>query len=290
MPSLILRDTSNNVIVDTAYINYGLLASGYPVFSQTVYGKWRNGIISSDPTQASAWYTYTPYADDIYTFTVSNCVAPIVFLAGQGFGEGITVNGSTYTFTFSGITSATKIYVFDRMRDGGSGPVLRVKNTSNVVTFNSRMVPLNIRGSVVAPAVPTALPPNEPNAIGPLQTYVGGTTVVTKASSDAYSFHAMCYVDIATGLGEVAANITFTRITRFYPGSSVASYGPHAAVENAFGNGSNVRFAFRSPAQNYLNTNTQSNQTSSQWVSTPTVLPTANYVITANLPIPFTLS
>jgi len=288
MPSLILRDTAGNVTVDTAYINYGLLASGYPVFSQTVYGKWRNGIISSDPTQASAWYTYTPYADDIYTFTVSNCVAPIVFLAGQGFGEGITVSGSTYTFTFSAITTSTKIYVFDRMRDGGSGPVLRVKNTSNVVTFNSRMVPLNIRGSVVAPSVPTTLSP-EGNPKGPLTTYVGGTTTVTKASADAYSFHALSYVDIATGLGEVAVNITFTRVSQFYPGQT-ASQGPHAVVENAFGNGSNVRFAFRSPAQNYLNTNTNTNVVYDQFVNTPTLLPTANYIITANLPIPFTLS
>jgi len=288
MPSLILRDTSGNVIVDTAYINYGLLASGYPVFSQTVYGKFKPSV-NTDPNLAASWSDNSNYADDIYTFTVNNCVAPIVFLAGQGFGEGITVNGSTFIFTFSGITTATKIYVFDRMRDGGTGPVLRVKNTSNVVTFNSRMVPLNIRGSVIAPSVPSTAGMTESPIYGPLQAYTGGTTTVTNPSGS-FAYHAMCYVDIATGLGEVAVNITFTRISRFYPGTSVSAYGPHATVENAFGNGSNVRFAFRSPARNYLNNQTYSGTVSNQWVNTPTVYPTANYIITANLPIPFTLS
>lgn len=290
MPALILRDTSNNVIVDTAYINYGLLSSGYLAYSNTVNGKVMKAI-NNDPTLASSWQDSPTYLDDLYYFTVTNAVAPIVFLAGQGFGEGITVSGSTYTFMFSGASTSTRIYVFDRMRDGGTGPVLRVRNTSNVVTFNSRMIPLNIRGAIVAPAVPTTNAP-ETNPKGPLTTYVGGTTIVNTTASGG-SKHAMSYIDIATSLSDIAVNITFTRITRYWPGSSSVSAAlfPHACSEYAFGNGSYVRFAFKSPAQAYLNNFTTSGVAYDQFANTPSdFYPTANYVTTANLPIPFTLS
>jgi hypothetical protein len=284
MPSLRLRDVAGNLLIDSAYINYGLLASGYLAYKETWYGKTKPAI-NSDPNQESSWQETTAYSDQIYSFTASGCIAPIVFLAGQGFLEETQVAGNTFTWLFSAASPSTKIFIFDRMRAGGSGPVLMMRSEANVVTFNSRMVPLNIRGGVASPAIGNS-PTSESPIYGVLQPYQGGTTVVDR--TNAAVFHALGYVDVASGLSEeIAVNITFTRGARFYPGTAVAAYGPHSVSEYAWGNGTSIRFAFRSVAANYLNNLVSSGVVSNQWVGVPTVYPTANYIITSNLPIPF---
>jgi len=286
MPSFKLNDSSGNLLIDSAYINYGLLASGYLAYKETWYGKSKP-YVNTDPNKASSWIEDRGYADDIYAFSANGCVAPIVFAVGQCFLEETQVSGSTFTWLFSGATAATKIYVFDRMRAGGTGPVLLMRNEGGVVTFNSRMAPLSILGSVVAPPIGPA-PTKESPIYGVLQPYVGGTTSVSGGEN---VFHAIGYVDVPTNAGqEIAVNMAFTRGARFFPGVNVSAYGPHSVSEYAWGNGTSVRFAFRSVAANYMNNLVYSGVVSNQWVNVPTIYPTANYVITSNLPIPFSFA
>lgn len=287
MAYMAVRTDTNETIIDTNYIHYGLLASGSPSSREVWYGKILRGI-NSPPDKASSWVNSGTYTDNIYAFTASSCVAPIIYVVGQCFLEGVEVSGASFTWLFSGVVGTVKVYVFDHMRAGGSGPVLRASDTVGNVTFNSRMVPLNVLGTVSAPANRTDLPPNEKNAIGPTTIYVGGTTVIEK--TDSATYHALTYVDVATGLTEeIAVNAGFTRGARVWPGNAVTAYGPHSVTEYAYGNGGSVRFAFRSGAANYLNNYTYSNYLSTQFSNIPTVIPAATFITTGGLPFPFQL-
>ncbi|PVZ19913.1 MULTISPECIES: hypothetical protein [unclassified Pseudomonas] len=282
MARLLVKTEDDETIIDTDYINYGLIASGNLVYRETWYGKTKP-YINSDPNLESSWQSTTYYADAIYEFSAEKCIAPIIYVVGQAFLEGTERSGSRFTWLFSGAGSGVKIFVFDQMREAGTGPALIFRNTDNVVTFNSRQAPLNVRGSVTAPGVPGLAPEGHPR--GALAAYIGGSTMVTWESP---IFHAITWIDMPTGLtGEVAANIAFTRAAQVWGGTDVDPRNAHSVSEFAYGNGNNVRFAFRSVAGAYVNNQVASNVVYTQFSNVPGILPAATFISTAGLQFPF---
>lgn len=270
---------NGGLLFDTEKITYGLLKSGYLQLLTT----WPRLELRSeglDPADPGSWRE-SSFADNIFGFSVTDAVAPIVFISGSGSSCGSSRSGSTTTFYFIGATTSTKYYYFDTMRDTLSGAGLKCYNESGVLTFNSLQYPLDIAAVVTAPARPAAIPGLPGMYANP---YVGGTAVNGSISSGA-PYNTVSSVVVPIGAGEYAAALTFSRSAGMGDRRN-QNYSIYATAiqEGAGGVSGGVRFMFCIAARS---TQLISNTGSGSFYDIPTTYPTALAIRTENLPFPF---
>lgn len=256
MSSLKVWKDTGVLLFDTDKISYGLLKSGYLILQEA----WTRRLLRSsnvDPNDGANWIasavvvagSTSSYNDNIYTFTVTNGVSPIVFLTGRGCLSGVTRSGSTFTFYYVNVEPNTKAYCFDLMRDTAGSPYLKTYTSDGVLSFNSLMTPLNVAMAIQAP------PPQGDQSIkyppdSTFKAYVNGYYIYQQTSP---TNQLTCRVDIPISSGtEYAAHLPWSRGCKFlgtdsrfveyngvegcagYNGGIQFQFGPSAATPQAF--------------------------------------------------------
>ncbi|AEK81714.1 Hypothetical protein PFL_6271 [Pseudomonas protegens Pf-5] len=158
-PALIVRKESEEILYDTSKSVYGLVKSG-PV---EYHGIWRKLHPAGGPS---------PYYDNIYKFTVENCVNPIVYVTGTCGKPFASKEGTSSVFYFAGPVEGIKVYCFDVMAPIFKGPALKTRDENGGFTFNSLQRPLNIIGTSTPP------PPSPPYPNGRVAPFLGGYQVL----------------------------------------------------------------------------------------------------------------
>lgn len=292
MAQLIVRKETNELLFDTSLITYGLIKSGYLVLQES----WTRRFLRSaqlDPNQGSSWTrstVATPDAnvngtDNIWVFTVTGAISPILFLTGRGCLAGTSRSGSSFTFYYTSVDPNTKVYCFDLMRDTSGAPYLKTYNPSNVLTFNSLMPPLNIV-TAVAPPAPTGI-----QGVFSPQTsfypYAGGSYVLQQASP---SMQQTFRGNVALTQGvEYAAFLPWSRSCLFSHFAS-GPYFEYSGLEGCAGYTGGIQFQL-APAPG----TTQANPVYPPGAARPSIIsrlpvdrsPTALVIETANYPFPF---
>lgn len=261
-------------LFDTEKITYGLLKSGYLSLQDT----WpRLELRSADlnPFDPASWKETSPI-DQIYGFSVTGAVVPIVFINGAGNAVGSSRVGTTTTFYFTGASASTKYYYYDSMRGTITGAGLKCYDTTGAVTFNSLQVPLDIEVVVTAPGLGSQIAPGSPWYNTP---YTGGVD-----SIPSYAAGPMCTVTMSLPAGEYASSITFSR------GGTVWGGGVYpflaAIQEGSYGITNGVVFRFRLDTRTTQNPSEATN--APLWSNIPTDrIPQALVIRTNNLPFPF---
>lgn len=269
-------DAAGKNLVDSDYVTMGLIKSGY---MQKITDAQRSArrALNNDT------YDPVPYFDEVYGFTVI-AETPLIYLAGRAVFQQVVRNGNSWTYWYAHASTAARFYVFDRMRDLGSGPAkLRLWTDANVCTLDSGMPFLDINGDLAPPA------PNL-NALGYGRGYSGATTQTGRATagSGANPDHInnsilMDSFSVAVG-GDCAVSLPWSRhvshTDRF--GGSVIS-----ALEGAFGENGNMVFMMATEAGCKINSWTSSGYINSFFNIARPRLPTATYIDASTLPIPF---
>lgn len=150
MPFAAYRD-DNTRMFHSDFITYGLRASGYLTHVNT----WPRYLLRSaqlDPNNP-ANYNLTAAYDPIMGFTVQGTIAPVAFINGPGMYVGSHYENGATTFYYMMANEATRIWVFDTMRNfPTAGLKCFADDANNTLTFNSAMVPLNVVARVNYPA------------------------------------------------------------------------------------------------------------------------------------------
>lgn len=294
MANFVATKDTGELLFDTNRIVYGLVKSGY----MSLQNAWSRRTLRSaqlDPNNGANWtesaYVATGSAtgDDMYGFTISGAVSPIVFIVGSGCLQGQIRSGDTITFMYSAADANTRYYCFDTMRDNIAGsPFLKTWDVNGVMTFNSLQPPLNVIGAVQPPG-----PPAANDAYGrKLLAYDGGYVYRRKSSYG--TPQADCIYDIALTPGvEYAAFLPWSRICSIYdqtPNSPAT--GPmanYSVSEGAYGRIGGVSFVFGAAGgttmQNLPGIN---GSLPVSYVNIPVDrIPQAIVISTAGLPFPF---
>ncbi|MNJ42966.1 hypothetical protein D3C77_379500 [compost metagenome] len=228
-----------SLVLNTDYIAYGLLKSGY----MTYQAEWpRLGFRSANlnPNDPSS-YSETSIRDHIYGFTVVDAIAPIVFISGLGSACGVNVVGNQTTFYYIGADSTTKFYYFDTMRQGGSGAGLKCYNPAGQLTFNSLQYPLDVDYVLQPPPPYNYIPTHQTWGM----PYTGGVKSVRTAGAFG---PVNVFVKVTTPLpaGSYAASLTFSRgIGMGYIDSGPVLYMNSSSMQEGAGGVANgVQFIF----------------------------------------------
>jgi hypothetical protein len=268
-----------SLLFDTEKITYGLLKSGYLALL-TTWPRLNYRSANLDPNDGSSW-SESSYRDNIFGFSVTGAVAPIVFISGLGVSVGSSRAGDTTTFYYTGATISTKYYYFDSMRDTLTGAGLKCYSSGGTLTFNSLQCPLNIFETITAPPPPPSVIIAGRTAW--LLPYVGATITNTSISPGGPP-NVLSSVILPLPPGEYAASLPFSRsITMggrdgYYPDMV-------AAAEGAAGVSNGVRFMFTVAART---TQLLSTTYSEAFYNIPTDrYPTAMIIRVENLPFPF---
>lgn len=232
MAGLIVRKPDGSLLLDTSRITYGLVKSAY-LATSAAWPRKRLRALNVDPTKEGSYIDTDP--DPVWEITVPDCIAPMCFLVGDGCLIGTAANGNTRTYYFCNASTSTRVYVFDKMREMGSGARLRVRNPSNgILTFNSYQVPLNIIAQVQAPGL------GQPNGSAYRTTYAGGFNQTIRSNSPNIQYSK---VTIPLGGEEYAAYLPYTRGGNLVPESS-SNQDQYGVIEGVGGYNGGIQFMF----------------------------------------------
>lgn len=286
MAGLVVKLSDSILLYDTRNISYGLVKSGYLSYVEN-WRRLRLRGINVDPNIGSSWVEQGIPGDNQFGFSIVSPVAPIVFLSGRGVVTGLKVNGNTWTYLFAGASASTKYYCFDLMRDDGlPGPYLKTREASNVFTFNSNQIPLNVVSSIIAPERGVL------DIYGrPVTTYLGGRNerISYQSASGSASVHSLVDINIDSGV-ECAAFLPWSRSCGIVdpdtiPGGYTTTYG---MAEGAFGRSGGISFMF-APTGRTTSQDWQADRTASIGYHSLPVdqRPSALVIKTGGLPFPF---
>lgn len=272
------------ILIDTTRITYGLVKSGY-LAATTGWNRKQLKSAQLDPNNGANWED-SALVDSMWSISITGAQSPVVFLAGEGLLQGVSVSGTTTTFIFSSASTSTKAYIFDLMANALSGPGLKCYAEDGTLTFNSLQITLNVVAAVQAPAKGAASANGAAPAGSVVTTYAGGYNVkVANAGATAgVPPQVLSKVDISLGAEEFAAYLPYSRTCGVWDqnnnNSAAFSYG---MVEGACGYVGGVRFMFGpSGASTVANTTF-----GTIYLSVPDVFPVALVIRTSNLPFPF---
>ncbi|MCG6539189.1 hypothetical protein MCB86_03755 [Pseudomonas sp. KSR10] len=269
-------DSAGKNLVDSNYVTMGLIKSGYMVKITDAQRRARIALNNNNTEPV-------PYTDPVYGFTVT-ADTPLVFIAGRAVLQQIVRNGNSYTFWYAHASTSARYYVFDRMKDLGSGPAkLRLWTDVGVCTLDSGMPFLDINGAHI--------PPNPSvNAQGYGRGYAGAATQTGTATAiggaDPNHINASILMDslsIAVG-GDCAACLPWSRImlhTDRFGGSAIS------AREGAFGQGGNLTFMMATEAGCTINGWVSSGYINMFYQIPTPRKPSVTYIDASTLPIPF---
>lgn len=280
------------ILFDTNLISYGLSKSGYMVGLQS----WTRRLLRSNNLDPNDGASYTPVsvtgfgtanADQLWGFTIYNAISPITFISGSGCLVGTSISGNAMTFLYTNASTSTKFYCFDLMADSVGAPYLKTYDTTGRITFNSLMPPINIIGSVIAPA-----PANVDQFGRYLNVYSGSSTTRITSSYSIPNVSSQINIALSPGV-DYAAHLTFARsATVWDTAPNSPSAGPitvYAASEGAYGYVGGITFKMAATAGGSQITPT-TNQASvpASWTNIPTDrYPSALIINTSNYPFPF---
>lgn len=231
-----VRNISNQIVVDSAYITMGLVKSGNMVYIETrqrYYQQYKNS-----PTM----YPFGRF-DEVYGLTV-RASAPIVFIHGRGVCIGSVENSGVITYYYAGASTNTQYWVFDKMSNRGAGAKLRVRATDGTVTFDSSQPPLNILTSVTPPLPEKYSPKYGGNGSG----YVGGSTY-TEGPSNGKRVYGQ--LTVASIVGKLAVHCPWSRAATHTDPQVIS--GSTSAYEGCYGGYSSVTFCFCTESGAYYN-------------------------------------
>lgn len=286
-------DDSGNLIINTDYIAYGLLASGN-MYHIADWQRWYLRSANLDPNNPGN-YALTEACDRMYAFTVYNAIAPVAFVHGKSLFYGMFRSGNATTFIYALARPGCKVYVFDLMREAaiGAGMKCYADTAANPCTFNSRQVPLHVVGAYQPP--PPYIPyPNAPNFISTM--YTGGYRAWADAENGLMWNYTSNFTQ-SVGPGNFAATLSFSRSFAAgrqedmgSPGSSgkqayaYVSYMGH--MDGVYGTANGIEFiSMDSPRTNMIIASTAS---VNSYTGIPDRTPTAVVINIDNLPFPYT--
>lgn len=274
MAGLKVRKLDGTMLLDSEKITYGLVKSGYLTQGE-IWPRKRIRSINLDPSQGTSWADDAAgTGDQQWTFTVPDCVAPMLFLVGDGCLNGVSASGNTRTYIFGNASGSTKVYAFDQMREMGSGPRLRCRNVgTGAITFNSYMVPLNIIAQVTAPG------PGTQQGNSYVTAYAGGNNELIKGSYPSIQYSR---VRVPLGNEEYAVHLPFSRNAAVVDNSDAMGY---SVIEGAGGYAGGVQFMF-GPAGGSPSTQA-GGQRVGYYAMVLDRMPVALVTRTSNLPFPF---
>ena len=192
---LVVKKESGELLFDTSKICYGLVKSGTFTYMERWQRKYLRGF-DLDPNKGSSWEDSFRAGDDMYGFSLSQAVSPIVFIVGRGCFNGSALAGSDMYFYYSGANASTKFYCFDLMRnDIPGGPYLKTFNEAGEITFNSLQAPLNVIASMGAPA------PTGTDRYGRRYGYAGGRWELVRRQTANVDSQAHHLIDIPLSAG-----------------------------------------------------------------------------------------
>ncbi|MDH1234497.1 hypothetical protein [Stutzerimonas stutzeri] len=261
-------DETGKNLVDSDYVTFGLIKSGYMTYLTSVEQKRREFINNNT-------YYPTGIFDSIYGFTVT-AEAPIVFVAGRAVLQQIVRTGNSFTYWYAHASASVRYYVFDLMRDRDPGPAkLRLWDDAGVCTLDTGMPFMDINGSAVAP------PPSTFSGVG--RGYVGATTTVLgeygwgRSVMDTISFPATGDCAVSNQWSRAMFHATQDGTQRI------------SAKEGAYGAGGRLVFAMATEAgcliDPFFN---PPHIVEYGFFDIPTArLPSASYIDASTLPLPF---
>lgn len=283
---LVVKKESGELLFDTSKICYGLVKSGTFTYMERWQRKYLRGF-DLDPNKGSSWEDSFRAGDDMYGFSLSQAVSPIVFIVGRGCFNGSALVGSDMYFYYSGANASTKFYCFDLMRnDIPGGPYLKTFNEAGEITFNSLQVPLNVIASMGAPA------PTGTDRYGRRYGYAGGRWELVRRQTANVDSQAHHLIDIPLSAGvEYAACLPWSRAANAFLGNALTGVDGivYGMSEGAFGRSGGISFMF-APAGVTTQAGTPSNQYSlpGSFEGFPVDRsPTALVINTANYPFPY---
>lgn len=208
-------------LFDTNYLTYGLLASGFLTF-QYMGTRWTLASAHLDPTDPGNYRESGPEVP-IFGISVANAIAPICFIEGQGAEMPASTVGNITTFYFQSSGPNTRAYIFDVMRDFQiQAGIKTFRDTpTNELTFNSRLIPMDVDHVVGFPPVPQPWGSNPRLTIGPFE---GGSFAWTRPS----------------GYGDPIAASLFG-CKRFWGLNAAYRYAAHITFSRSYGLGKQDR-------------------------------------------------
>lgn len=283
------KDTGT-ILFDTNLISYGLSKSGYMTGIQA----WtRRRLLSAqlDPDNGANYSAVviqpfgTATCDQLWGFSISNAVSPIIFISGSGCLVGTSISGSNTTFLYTNASTSTKFYCFDLMADSSGSPYLKTYDSTGRITFNSLMPPINIVAAMQPPG-PAAL-----DIYGRYtNVYNGGSIVRITADYNVPNVASVINYSLSPGV-EYAAHLTFSRSAGVWDtrprDPTVGPVTTYSASEGAYGRNGGMSFIMAATAGGST-LNPSTNQVTTSWVNIPTDrIPTALMINTASYPFPF---
>lgn len=146
MDAMFRLNTAEGVnIIDSNYITYGLVRSGY----LQPYATW--DVAGGSGGVSEGWGVAVP----VHVARIEGAVAPVVFTVGRSLFISINRHGNDWEFLYIAASTTTRFYAFDGMREANTDPVrFRLWNEQGQCTFNSRQWPLAIDRAIQVPPPP----------------------------------------------------------------------------------------------------------------------------------------
>lgn len=260
--------------MDTERVTMGLLKSGYLEYAYRAYK------LKQPSLNSGSWVPWTQY-DDVHSCGFE-AVAPVIFLHGPGARVYFNRTGNQWTVYFAGASTQTRFYVFDLMRDVGTGPALITRDPTGRVTFNSRQWPMN----VVANVIPAGPPPPIGNPTPPggrfYPAYVGGTFEILAAQSQYFEWIVSRWHYQMMPGRLYAASLQWSR-GALMAGGEYTYYRAWNVIEGAYGNAGSITFWFTTLpgsriGEEYL---------TERFYNVPTRLSAAQVIDVTDLPFPY---
>lgn len=266
---LVVKKEDGSILYDTRKITYGLVKSGPVTSLGLIWRRWQ-------PSGAASFFY-----DYVYSFRVTNAIAPIVFVTGASSRPWPSREGSDIVFYFTGLVGNIKVYCFDEMQSIYSGAGLRTRRDDDVVTFNSLQYPLNVVGVSTPPP---------PVAFGGGRYYAfngAGYSERIVIQPTAQGFYAECTLPVKlTGGISYAAYIPWSRSMIFGAQATGAGIWYNTSNEGCYGGVGEINHVFAadgmgtSDSQNGYGIGVRSPPASDRQ-------PTCSYIDTSQYPYPF---
>ncbi|WP_312537717.1 hypothetical protein [Stutzerimonas nitrititolerans] len=258
-------DETGKNLVDSDYVTFGLIKSGYMTYLTSVERMQRIYQNNND-------YYPTGVFDSIHGFSVT-AEAPIVFVSGRAILQQIIRTGNTFTYWYAHASPSARYYVFDPMRDMGPGSAkMRLWDDVGVCTLDTAMPFMDIEGSR------TATLPSKVNGVPDgWRGYAGGTTALLPNSS------LLDLLSIPVG-GDCAVSNQWSRAMFHTAGNPTVQI---SAKEGAYGEGGNLVFAMATEAGCHINPFHKAYFTWTFFDIPTARLPSASYIDASTLPLPF---
>lgn len=282
---LIARTETGEILYDTTKISYGLVKSGYLSYVEN-WRQLRLRGINVNPNIGSSWVDQGVPGINQYGFALDNPKSPIVFLVGKGIATGVNKVGENHTYLFAGSSESTKYYCFDLMEDNDlGGPVLKTRDLSGSVTFDSRQLALNVVSAITAPGA------GIPNRFGrPVTTYAGGYNqrISFQDFTGCASVHSIVDIPLEGGT-EYAAFLPWNRSCGIIDPYAYNTSGGdiYGVAEGAYGRAGGISFFFGSPGRTTMDQWLGRDGEINFYLMPTDRYPTALVIKTAGLPFPF---